>query len=350
MVSKRMRSLFVSTGVAATALLVATGCGGSDDNTSAAKATTKAPNAGSTISLVAYTTPREVYEELIPAFNETKEGEGVTFEQSYGASGEQSRAVEGGLKADVVALSLAPDVKRLVEADLVDADWSTTDTKGNVATSVVALVVRKGNPKGIKGFDDLLEDDVEVVTPNPFTSGGARWNLIAAYGAWTRAGDSHEEALDKLEQLLRNTPVQSKGAREALQVFAQGKGDVLISYENEAITAQQKGEDVEYIIPESTILIENPIAVTTSSENAEAAQAFVDFLLTPEAQTVFAEKGYRPVIDGIEGDFDWNADEPAALFTIEDVGGWDKVMDDFFDREKGSVAEINKQLGVPTDG
>src|SRR5215218_8811140 len=231
---------------------------------------------GGSLTLVAYSTPREAYQQITSAFGETEAGQGVSFETSFGGSGEQSRAVEGGLPADVVALSLEPDVTRLVEPGLVAEDWNADEYKGMVTDSVVVLAVRPDNPKGIATWDDLLKEGVEVITPNPLTSGGARWNIMAAYGAQLAQGKSEEEALEYLRQLFTHVPVLDKSARESLATFAGGKGDVLLSYENEAITAQQKGEPLEYVVPDQTILIENPVAVVTESANPEKAQAFID--------------------------------------------------------------------------
>jgi sulfate/thiosulfate transport system substrate-binding protein len=339
-------STLTAVGVTLAAATIALGCGsGSGESNSGGGVSKKG-----TVALVSYSTPREVYEKQIPAFRKTDAGKDVEFTESYASSGEQSRAVEGGLPADVVAFSLEPDITRLTEAGLVDQDWNDNETKGMVTESVVVFAVRKGNPKNITAWDDLLEDDVEIVTPNPFTSGGARWNLMAAYGAWLEQGKTEDEALANLKTLLENTPVQSKSAREALQVFAQGKGDVMLAYENEAITAQDKGEEIDYVIPDETILIENPIAVTAKSKNADAAQAFVDYLLSEDGQRLFGEGGYRPVDDAVAEEFADDFPEPKTLFTIEKFGGWDAVMDEFFDREKGSVAKIEQELGVPTDG
>ena len=225
---------------------------------------------------MAYSTPKEAYEEIIPAFRKTPAGQGVGFSQSYGNSGDQARAVIAGLPADIVALSLEPDVTKLVDEKLVAANWNSGPQKGFVTKSVVVLAVRKGNPKNIRTWADLVKPGVEVLTPNPFTSGGARWNVMAAYGAQIEQGSSDAQAIDYLERLFKNVPVQDKSAREALQTFTGGKGDVLIAYENEAITAQQKGEEVDYVIPDETILIENPVAVTTKAE-PEAA-AFLEYL------------------------------------------------------------------------
>jgi sulfate/thiosulfate transport system substrate-binding protein len=314
----------------------ATGCGGVNE---------AGAGGNDRVSLVAYSTPREAYEELIPAFKQTPAGKGVSFQQSYGASGEQSRAVEAGLPADVVAFSLEPDVTRLVDAGLVAANWADPQYKGMVTRSVVVLAVRKGNPKDIHGWDDLTKDGVEVITPNPFTSGGARWNVMAAYGAQLEQGKTPDEALDYLKELFHHVSVQDKSARDALQTFAAGKGDVLISYENEAITAQQKGEDLDYVIPDETILIENPIAVT--KDGGAAARAFVRYLRTPAAQKVYAEKGYRSILDDLVDPKEYPT--PQDLFTIADLGGWPDVTERFFDRDDGLMAGIERDLGVPTD-
>jgi len=296
------------------------------------------------LSLVAYSTPREAYEALIPAFKKTQAGAGVSFSQSYGASGDQSRAVSSGLPADVVAFSLAPDMTKLVDAGLVAKDWNSDPYKGMVTDSVVALVVRKGNPKGIHTWDDLVKPGVQVITPNPFSSGGARWNVMAAYGAQLEQGRSPAQAQAYLEQLFRNVPVQDKSAREALQTFVGGKGDAMIAYENEAITAQQKGQPVDYVVPDQTILIENPIAVVTRSRHQAQARAFVDFLRSPEAQGIFAAKGYRPVNRQAAGAHRFP--RPSGLFTIADLGGWDQVTKRFFDRSGGVMADIERKVGV----
>ena len=314
--------------IAITAVLgVATACGGGDDDSS--------------LTLVAYTTPREVYEVLIPEFQKTDAGAEISFEQSYGPSGDQSRAVEAGLDADILALSLAPDVTRLEEPGAVDAGWAEGPTNGFVSNSIVVFAVREGNPKNIKTWDDLVRDDVEVITPNPFSSGGAQWNVAAAYGAQLEQGKTHEQALQYLADLFGRVPVQPKGARESLQVFNAGKGDVLIAYENEAITAQQKGEPVEYVVPDETVLIQNPIAITSESANPEAAQAFVDFALSEPAQQVFAEKGYRSVLPSVLAEHADTYPEPSGLFTVDgELGGWAKFREDFFDPNDGYMADI----------
>jgi sulfate transport system substrate-binding protein len=311
---------------------LATGCGG----------TSEAAAEGSKLTLVAYSTPREVYAQLTKDFAATEAGRGVTFDESYGSSGEQSRAVESGLAADVVAFSLAPDVDRLVQADLVADTWADDRYEGMVTSSVVVFAVRKGNPTGIETWDDLVEDGVEVIGPNPFTSGGARWNVMAAYGAQLKQGKTHDQAVAYLLELFKHVSVQDKSAREALQTFTGGKGDVLLAYENEAILAQEKGEDLDYVVPEQTILIENPVAVTKDSP--EQAAAFLDYIRSEEAQRVFGNAGYRPVNAGVADEFQFPM--PPGLFTIVDLGGWPEVQERFFDRENGIMADVQRQVGA----
>jgi sulfate/thiosulfate transport system substrate-binding protein len=315
--------------------LAAAGCGGTSDS----------GGSGGSIALVAYSTPKEAYAELIPAFKKTAAGKEVGFSQSYGASGDQERAVESGLPADVVALSLALDVNKLVKKGLVADTWDKDRYGGFVTNSVVVFAVRKGNPKHIRTWDDLTKEGVQVLEPNPFTSGGAKWNVMAAYGAQIEQGKSPAQALDYLKALFKNVVVQDKSAREALQTFSAGKGDVLLAYENEAIAAQQKGQDVDYVVPDETILIQNPIAVTKDAKNADAAKAFLDFVRTPEAQKIFVSKGYRPVNPAVSAS---KFLVPPKLFKIDKFGGWSKVNDEFFDPDKGSVAKIEKDLGVST--
>jgi sulfate/thiosulfate-binding protein len=324
-------------------VLVAAGCGGSS---TASDGGGGGDGGGGKLTLVAYSTPEEAYRELIPAFNKTPEGKGVGFDQSYAASGEQSRAVEGGLPADVVEFSLEPDMTRLVDAGLVHKSWNQNEYKGMVTDSVVVFMVRKGNPKNIKCWDDLVTGDVEVIEPNPFTSGGAKWNIMAAYGAQLEDGKTPEQAKKYLSTLFENVPVLDKSARESLQTFTSGKGDVLLGYENEAILAQQQGEELDYVIPDETLLIENPVAVVNESKVPELAQSFVDFLYTPKAQEIFASKGYRPVVEGTAG-----ADKfptPAKLFEISKFGGWGKVNDEFFEPEGSVVADIFQSQGKST--
>src|SRR4051794_15869161 len=327
-----MRRHLVALALAAAAL-VAAGCGGASDT----KDSSTAGGSGakkSTLSLIAYSTPQVAYDQIIPGFQKTEAGSDIGFKTSYGASGDQSRAVDAGLHADVVTFSLEPDLDRLIE----DGQVAAGQANHWVTTSVVSFIVRKGNPKNIKTWDDLLKPGVQVVTPNPFSSGAAKWNLLAAYGA---------KGLGYVDQLLsKHVKVQPKSGREALQTFTQGEGDVLLSYENEAITAQKKGQDVDYVTPDQTIKIENPIAVT--SKAPAAAKAFLDYSLSKPAQEVFASWGYRPVNADVLAANKSKFPTPAGLFTIEKFGGWPKVNDTYFDPEKGAIAKIEEAAGVST--
>jgi sulfate/thiosulfate transport system substrate-binding protein len=304
-----------------------------------------ASSSSKSVALVAYSTPQAAFAKLIPAFNATAEGKGVTFTQSYGPSGEQSRSVANGLKADVVNFSLEPDVSKLVKAGLVPASWNQNATHGFVTNSVVVFIVRGHNPKHITGWSDLIKPGVQVVTPNPFTSGSARWNIMAAYGAQLRAGKTPAQAQEYLTQMFHHVVSQDSSARNALQTFLAGRGDVLLDYEDDAIAAEQKGNPIEHVIPASTILIQNPIAVLSKGDTAEG-QKFVNYLLSPAGQAVWVKKGYRPVISGVPGATAFPT--PKDLFTIETLGGWTNVSKQFFDPEKGSVAKIEQSLGVST--
>jgi sulfate/thiosulfate transport system substrate-binding protein len=290
------------------------------------------------LALVAYSTPRDAYGQLIATFQKTAAGKNVTFTQSYGASGEQSRAVASGLPADIVAFSLAPDITSLVHQKLVAPSWNKDKYKGMVTRSVVVFVVRDGNPKKIKTWTDLLKPGLQIVTPNPFTSGGARWNIMAAYGGALRAGKTPKQAQTFLAQIWKHVVAQPASAREGLQTFLAGKGDVFLAYENEALFAQQKGQPVQFVIPKATILIENPIAVTTTTKNKAKAQAFINFLHTKPAQRIFAQNGYRPVVKGVTQGLSF-PNRP-QLFTIKYVGGWASVEKKFFDPRTGIMAKI----------
>ena len=302
------------------------------------------------LSLVAYSTPREAYGQIIPMFQKTAAGKDVSFTQSYGASGEQTRAVKAGLKADVVALSLAPDVNELVKANLVFKGWQNKPYKGMVTNSLVVFVLRDGNPKHIRTWNDLIKPGVQVVTPNPFTSGGARWNVMAAYGAWRREHKTDKQAQANLLKLFKNVVVQDKSARDALNTFLSGKGDVMLAYENEALFAQAKGQNVQFLIPRDTILIENPIAVTRTTEHAKEANAFVKFLTTPAAQQVFASNGYRPVVKSVLEKNRKKFPVRPGQFTIDapSIGGWAKAQKRFFDPKRGVMARIEKAVGGDT--
>jgi len=301
---------------------------------------------GGTVALVAYSTPKPAFAALISAFNQTTAGEGVTFSQSYGPSGTQSTAVTQGLPADVVNFSLDPDMAKLVAAGLVSSSWDSGPTKGIVTDSIVSFVVRAGNPKHIKTWADLVRPGIQVITPNPFSSGSAKWNLMAAYGAQLALHKTKAQALAYLGKLLKNTVAQPSSASSALQTFLGGQGDVLLDYEDDAIYAQTQNEPISIVTPPQTIEIENPIAVTTKAADPAAANAFVKFLLSTKGQTIWAEQGYRPVLAKVAARFDFPA--PKKLFTIKSLGGWTAVNTQFFDPTTGKVAAIEQSLGQPT--
>jgi sulfate/thiosulfate transport system substrate-binding protein len=308
-------------------------------------AATSAPAArqSTTLNLVAYSTPKEAFATIIPAFQKTAAGKDVQFTQSYGPSESQARAIIAGQPADVVDLSLQPDLDSLVAKGLVAKNWNQNQYHGFVTRSVVVFVVRNGNPKHIKDWEDLIKPGVEVLTPNPFTSGGARWNVMAAYGAMKRKGKTHAQAVKYLDTLFHHVSVQDKSAREALQTFLGGKGDVLLTYENEAKLALAKGQPAYYVIPKATIRIENPVAVLKTTKNQAAAKAFVKFLYSQQGQVLFGQAGYRPVVKSALKKFSYPV--RPWLFTIGYVGGWSKVQTQFFDPDNGVMAKIEKGLG-----
>jgi sulfate transport system substrate-binding protein len=307
-----------------------------------------------TLTFGAYSVPREAYSQIIPLFQDywlKKTGQKVSFKESYQGSGAQSRAVASGFEADVVALALEKDITRISDAKLITSDWKKNPNKGIPSTSVVVLAVRPGNPKQIKDWADLGKEGVEVITPDPASSGGAQWNLLAAYGAAKRGkvagydkGD--DNALKFLGTLLKNVSVLDKDARESFLNFERGVGDVAITYENEAYAGLAAGEQFEIVYPSSTILIETPVAVVDvyvdKHGTRPAAEAFVAFLWTPEVQQIFAKYGFRPVDPNI-AKLDENVKKfpaPKDLFTIEEFGGWNKVGKDLF----GDTGTISKLL------
>jgi sulfate/thiosulfate-binding protein len=320
--------------------VVAAGCGSSSSSSGS--------SGGGKLDVVGYSTPESVYQEALePGFEKTPAGKGASFSNSFGASGDQSRAVAAGQPASVVHFAQAGDMTRLVEAGLVDKSWDKQPYGGIAENSVVVMTVRKGNPKGLHSLDDLLTKDVSIVTPNPFSSGSARWNIMAVYGSQINEGRSPQQALAAVKTVLEKTKVQPGSGRDALAAFTQGEGDVLLSYENEAIKAQNEGEEVEHVIPPSTIQIETPIAVTKGAPEP-AAQAFLDYIWSDAGQKIWAENGYRPVNPKLVDPVQFPT--PKDLFKIGQFGGWDKVNEEFFDETTGSVAKIEGELGVSTSG
>ncbi|MGA9858070.1 MAG: sulfate ABC transporter substrate-binding protein [Solirubrobacteraceae bacterium] len=338
-------------GAGAAALALA-GCGGSSDATtgSVSNAAASASGAARTqLNLVGYSTPKKAYDALTSAFAATPAGKGVAFSQSFGASGSQSRAVDSGQPADVVAFSTTPDMTRLVKDKLVPPDWNANPEQGFSSDSVVVLVVRKGNPKHVTGWDDLIKKGVDVITPNPSTSGSARWNILAAYGAQLKEGKTPAEALAYVKTLLtKNVSVQDSSASAALQTFTSGKGDVLLDYESDALSAEKAGDAVQIVYPKQTLLIQTPIAVTAKSAHATQAKAFLAYQWSPAGQQLWAEHGYRPVLASVAKQYTSKFPTPPQLFTITYLGGWTSVKKQFFDPASGSITKIEQAAGVPT--
>jgi sulfate/thiosulfate-binding protein len=333
-------------GAALTAAGLATllaGTAGCSTGGSAASTTKKS------VAIVAYSVPKTAYDALEKAFQATSAGSNVTFDASYGASGDQSRAVSNGQRADYVAFSLAPDLTRLTP-DLVSKDWNSGPTKGLVSDSVVVIVVRKGNPQHIHGWDDLLRPGVKIVTPDPGSSGSAKWNALAAYAHGLANGGSAAAAQDYLRSFAGHVVAKPASGSKATQTFLSGTGDALISYENEAIGARQKDQSLDYVVPKDTVLIENPAAVTTKA--GPAAKAFLDFVESAAGQQVFAAKGYRPVLSSVKAGTVAGANNPAepfpaipTLVTVGQLGGWSAVNTKFFDKTDGLVTRLFKNAG-----
>lgn len=303
------------------------------------------------LSIVAYSVPEVANKAIAAEWAKTKAGKGVSLETSYGASGDQSRAVEAGLDADYVHFALETDVTRLVDAGLVADDWKDNPHEGVVARSVVAFVVRPGNPENITGWDDLVKPGVDIITPNPGSSGSARWNILGAWGHVIAAGGSEDDAREFVTKLFENTVALPGSARDATTSFNSGNGDVLISYENEAILARQNGEDFDYVVPDDTLQIDTTGAVLEDA--GPAAQDWLDFLWTKEGQTQFALAGYRPLTDVGDIEVDGANDpgnpfpEPRTLLTIDDdFGGWDEAEAKFFDEADGIVPAIQEETGT----
>jgi sulfate/thiosulfate transport system substrate-binding protein len=340
---KRLASGWAKVGVLLTvaAMAVLTGCGG------AASGSTE----DSELNLVAFSVPKAAYDDTQQAFTDTPEGEGVSWKSSYGPSGDQARAVISGLPADYVSFSLSSDMTKLVDKQLVAQDWNSGANKGIVSTSVVVMVVRKGNPLGIEGWEDLARPGVKIVTPNPGSSGSARWNILAAWSHVTANGGSEKEAIDYLTKYYANIVSLPSSAREATSAFNSGTGDVLISYENEAIAARQNGAELDYVVPETSIKIENPGAVTINA--ADSAEKFLSFVISDEGQKIFAEHGFRPLNASVRPTDVEGANDPAnpfpevnKLVTIADLGGWSEVSTKFFDENNGVVTKIQDASGV----
>lgn len=357
----RRRGVTVGLAAALTLLvaLIVAGCGGGSSSSSSgstsgggsSEESSGGSSGGAKLSVVGYSTPESVYAEALePAFEKSPQGKGVSFSNSFGASGDQSRAVAAGQPASIVHFSVSSDMERLVEeGEIVSKDWEKQPYGGYATDSVVVILVEKGNPLGIKSFKDLEEnEEAEVITPNPFSSGSARWNIMAVYGSAIEEGANEKEALEAVKTVLEKTTAQPGSGRDAFSAFSQGEGNVLLTYENEAIKAEKEGEDVEYVIPPYTLQIETPIAVTEEAPEPQA-EDFLKWMWSDEGQEIWAENGYRPVNPKLVDPKEFPAPEK-GLFKIAKFGGWGKVKDEFFDEEEGSVAKIEQELGVSTSG
>lgn len=311
----------------------------------------------SSLVLGAYTVPKEAYQdEILPAFVRrwrADSGRELDVKQSYVGSGQQARAIVGGFEADVAALSLEDDVEEIRRAGLITHDWKAAPHGGMITRSIVVLGVRKGNPRGIRGWEDLARPGVEVLYPNPKTSGGAMWDVNAIYGAGLKiseaAGGRPDPAYarDLLKRIQKNVKVMDKSGRESVTTFERGIGDAIVTYENELLPRIAAGQPYEIVVPDQTILIENPAALVDRYADKHgaraAAQAFLDYLRTPDAQRAFASKGFRPVDEAVAREFAGQFPAPSQLFTIADLGGWEKVKADIYG-ETGVWTEITREL------
>ncbi len=316
-------------------LLVLSGCGGEK---------TDEPEGVVTITLGAYTVPKEAYQnEIIPSFQKLwleKTGETVKFEESYIASGAQSRAIEAGFEADIAALSLEMDVERLREAGLITHDWQSGKSRGFITRSLVIIGFREGNPKNIQGWEDLAKPGVDVLYPSPKTSGGAMWDVNAIYGAGLKMSEVKTGAPDPsyarelLKSIQRNVKIMDNSGRASMTTFEQGVGDAIVTYENEVLLRNMQGRDIPFVIPEATILIENPAAIVDryveKHGNRRTVEAFLDYLFSKDAQRAFARYGFRSVDPEVEAEFLVKYPVPKHLFDIEYLGGWQKVHESIY--------------------
>ena len=311
-----------------------------------------AASRGTSLFLVGYSTPKTVLGKITQAWQKTPDGDGVSFSQSFGASTDQARAVANGLKADIVFLSTGDDVNLLVDAGLVDPRWNRQSYDGIAADTVVVFAVRNGNPKHIKGWDDLIKPGVQVVTPNPFSSGSAKWNVLAAYGAQRRLGKTDKQAGDYVQRLFSHVVSQDTSGRNATNTFLSGKGDVLLTYESEALNSRLNGQDIQYVIPRQSMLIELPIAVLKSSSSKDKANQFIRFVKGDIAQDLFAQYGFRPVDPHVAKRYADKFPTRPGIFKVDDkiIGGWRNADKVWFDPNKGRMATIERAVRGPSSG
>jgi sulfate transport system substrate-binding protein len=312
----------------------------------------QARRAGTSVSLVAYSTPKPVMAKLVARFQHQPAGRGVSFSQSYGPSGSQARAIAAGQPADIAFLSTGLDVDTVADAGLVSKSWTKAPDQGIVADSVVAFVVRPGNPKHIRNWKDLIKPGVQVVTPDPFPSGSAKWNVLAAYGAMRKAGESNKQAISYVTKLFKNVVSQDSSGSNAANTFFSGKGDVLITYESEAYAAFAAGKQGTIVVPKPTMLIQLPMVPTTHASSA--AKAFIKYAHAPKQQKIFAANGYRPVVNSVLKSPDlasWKKKyDTGPTFNIRDklFGGWLQANKVWFDLDSGRMVSIERSVGGPT--
>ena len=318
----------------------------------AALVATATATAGTSLSLVGYSTPKVVMGKIIQAWQQTPDGKNVSFSQSYGASTDQARAVANGLGADIVFLSTGDDVDLLVDAGLVDSNWNHQSYNGIAADTVVVFAVRNGNPKHIKSWGDLIKPGVQVITPNPFSSGSAKWNVLAAYGAERRLGKTDKQATAYVQRLFKHVVSQDTSGRNATNTFLAGKGDVLITYESEALNSRLNGQDIRYVIPRQTMLIELPIAVLKSSSDKDIANSFIRFVKQDTAQGLLAQYGFRPVDPKIAKRYADKFPSRPGIFKVDAkyIGGWRKADKVWFDPNNGRMVQIERAVGGPSSG
>jgi sulfate/thiosulfate transport system substrate-binding protein len=332
------RKQIILAATAATALVLAAGA--------------DARTTGTSLALVGYSTPKTVMGKIIQAWQQTPAGNGVSFTQSYGASTDQARAVAQGLKADIVFLSTGDDVNLLVDAGLVNQNWDEQAYNGIAADTVVVFAVRPGNPKHIKTWADLVKPGVQVVTPNPFSSGSAKWNILAAYGAARRLGKTDKQATAYVQQLFQHVVSQDTSGRNATNTFLSGKGDVLITYESEALNSRFNGQDIQYVIPRQTMLIQLPIAVLKNSSNIDKANQFIQYVKSDPAQDLLAQYGFRPVDPKIAKKYADKYPTRPGMFKVDDkyIGGWRNADKVWFQPNTGRMVKIEQAVGGPTAG
>ena len=313
-----------------------------------AGATTKS----TTLNLVAYSTPKPVMTKIIQDFQQTPEGKDVTVNASYGGSSAQAAAVEAGLPADVLLLNTGADMLRLADKGILAKTWDRQSYKAVAFRSVVVFALRDGNPKHIKGWNDLLKPGVEIVTPNPFTAGVAKWNILAAYAAQRHLGKSDKQAIEFVRKLFSHVVAQDSSGSNATNTFLSGKGDVLLTFESEAINARLAGRDIHYVIPRQTMLIDIYSGVTANSQNRDTANAFLRFLKSYPEQVVLGQNGYRPVSKQAAAQFTKQFPVRPGEITIDDgtIGGWRAAEKKWFDPNKSIMATIERSLGVSTTG